>query len=98
MRCKLWYKLFVKLFRVLFNVCFAHVMSSCKICFTQRFVLGSVSGIERTLLFSGDGSWPCVATRRDACCTHVEHSTINVGRNARAVALSPVVYGLLQPI
>lgn len=29
---------------------------------------------------------------------HVEHSTINVGCNARAAALSPVVYGLLQPI
>lgn len=29
---------------------------------------------------------------------HVEHSTINVGCNARAAALSTVVYGLLQPI
>lgn len=37
-------------------------------------------------------------SRHDACPTHVEHSTINVGCNARAAALSPVVYGLLQPI
>lgn len=36
--------------------------------------------------------------RRDACRTYVENCTINVGCNARAAALFPVVYGLLQPI